>query len=165
MADDGPRPARPADGIAWITGASSGIGRELARRLLDEGWTVALTARREAELQALAHRYPADRALVIAADVTDAAAMAADLAALGNDLEAPAIALCPAIAGALATIARLPGVLLARMSGSGATCFGLFASPEAAIAAAAAAQLPRGWWSWGGGLAEARSGTGHASGR
>ncbi len=94
----------------------------------------------------------------------DAATMAADLAALGNDLEAVAIALCPAIAGALATIARLPGVLLARMSGSGATCFGLFASPEAAITAEAAAQLPRGWWSWGGGLAEAQSGTGHASG-
>jgi len=94
----------------------------------------------------------------------DAAAMAADLAALGNDLEAPAIALCPAIAAALATIARLPGVLLARMSGSGATCFGLFASPEAAITAEAAAQLPRGWWSWAGGLAEAESSTGHASG-
>ena len=97
--EDGPRPARPEDGIAWITGASSGIGWELARRLLDEGWTVALTARREAELQALAHRYPADRALVIAADVTDAAAMAAARARIEAETGRP-VALAIANAGA-----------------------------------------------------------------
>lgn len=61
---------------------------------------------------------------------------------LGNDLEAAAIALCPPIADVLAAIAAQPGCLLARMSGSGATCFGLFAS----AAAAEAASLPAAWW-------------------
>lgn len=81
----------------------------------------------------------------------DAASMAAGLAALGNDLEAPARALCPVIGDVLATIAAQPGCLLARMSGSGATCFGLFADPVAAEhAAGAIAQT--GWWVWAGAL-------------
>lgn len=83
----------------------------------------------------------------------DAAAMAGDLAQLRNDLEPPALALCPAIAEVLAALRGLPGCLLARMSGSGATCFGLFADPLAATAAAA--MLPAAWWRWGGGLHEA----------
>jgi 4-diphosphocytidyl-2-C-methyl-D-erythritol kinase len=78
----------------------------------------------------------------------DAARMAADLAGLGNDLQDAAIALCPPVAEILAAIAARPGCLLARMSGSGATCFGLFATP--ARAAAAAADLPAAWWRWGG---------------
>ena len=80
----------------------------------------------------------------------NAAAMAADLAALENDLQAPAISLCPPIAEVLAAISASPGCLLARMSGSGATCFGIF--PNAAAAASAAAALPPAWWCWGGGL-------------
>ncbi|HEY4254614.1 MAG TPA: 4-(cytidine 5'-diphospho)-2-C-methyl-D-erythritol kinase [Roseomonas sp.] len=83
----------------------------------------------------------------------DAQAMAADLAGLANDLEAPAIAICPGIAEVLAALRALPGALLARMSGSGATCFALM--PDAASAARAAALLPAGWWRWGGGLAPA----------
>ncbi len=79
-----------------------------------------------------------------------AAEMVADLARLGNDLQAPAISLRPAIAEVLAAISASPGCLLARMSGSGATCFGIF--PNAAAAAAAAAALPPAWWAWGGGL-------------
>ena len=82
-----------------------------------------------------------------------AACLAADLARLGNDLEAPAIALCPAISAALAALEAAPGCLLARMSGSGATCFGLFPDPAAAAHAAAGLVRP-GWWCWGGGLAE-----------
>lgn len=74
----------------------------------------------------------------------DAASFARDLAALGNDLEAPAIGLCPPISEVLDAIRTQPGCLLARMSGSGATCFGLFAA--AAPAKAAAAALPRSWW-------------------
>lgn len=77
-----------------------------------------------------------------------AEAMASDLRAMRNDLEAPAIGLCPVIGEVLAAIAALPGCLLARMSGSGATCFGLFAT--AAEAQMAANALPRGWWVWGG---------------
>ncbi|HXQ65016.1 MAG TPA: 4-(cytidine 5'-diphospho)-2-C-methyl-D-erythritol kinase, partial [Alphaproteobacteria bacterium] len=53
--------------------------------------------------------------------------------------------LCPAIAEVLAALGAQPGCLLARMSGSGATCFGLFG--QAADAAAAAQALARpGWW-------------------
>jgi 4-diphosphocytidyl-2-C-methyl-D-erythritol kinase len=69
--------------------------------------------------------------------------MAADLAALENDLQALAISLCPAIAEVLAAIAASVGCLLARMSGAGAPCFGIF--PNAAAAAAAAAALPTAW--------------------
>jgi len=81
----------------------------------------------------------------------DPAAMAAALRELRNDLEAPARGLCPAIDDVLLALAAQPGCLLARMSGSGATCFGLFATPE--IAAETAPGLMRdGWWVWGGGL-------------
>jgi 4-diphosphocytidyl-2-C-methyl-D-erythritol kinase len=83
----------------------------------------------------------------------EAAAMAAALARLDNDLEATAVALAPAIAGVLESLRALPGALLARMSGSGATCFALLET--AAAAAASAVQLQRpGWWCWGGGLYE-----------
>ncbi|MBB3899304.1 4-(cytidine 5'-diphospho)-2-C-methyl-D-erythritol kinase [Roseococcus suduntuyensis] len=80
----------------------------------------------------------------------DAAAMAADLAHLTNDLEAPARALCPEVGEVLAALTALPGALLARMSGSGATCFALFATP--AEAHAAEGLLPAQWWRSGGGL-------------
>ena len=81
----------------------------------------------------------------------DAAAMASDLAALSNDLEAPALSLCPAIATVLDWLRGQEGCLLARMSGSGATCFGLFAGAKAA--AAVAARAPVSWWAWGGAMA------------
>ncbi|MCL9981964.1 MAG: 4-(cytidine 5'-diphospho)-2-C-methyl-D-erythritol kinase [Erythrobacter sp.] len=66
-----------------------------------------------------------------------------------NDLEAPAIALCPVIAEVLAALhATKPW--LARMSGSGATCFALYDTPEARDAAAAA--MPAEWWTMAGRL-------------
>jgi 4-diphosphocytidyl-2-C-methyl-D-erythritol kinase len=81
-----------------------------------------------------------------------AQAMAASLAGLTNDLEAPAISLVPAIRDVLRAITAIPGCLLARMSGSGATCFGLFGAAEAAETAAVNLARP-GWWTWGGALA------------
>ena len=88
----------------------------------------------------------------------NAAGLAATLARAGNDLQSPAIALCPAIGTLLALLAAHPGSLLARMSGSGATCFALFATPaEAGQAAAALAQPGR--WCWGGPLYDADAGT------
>ena len=63
-----------------------------------------------------------------------------------NDLEAPAIELEPAIADVLAVLQALPDCRLARMSGSGATCFGLF--PTNAAAAAAARTLRVGYPQW-----------------
>ena len=86
---------------------------------------------------------------VLPAGWANAASMAADLAELDNDLQAPAIALCPVIGDVLAALAATEGCLLARMSGSGATCFGLFATPQAAAQAASAIGRP-GWWAWGG---------------
>jgi 4-diphosphocytidyl-2-C-methyl-D-erythritol kinase len=81
----------------------------------------------------------------------DAAAMARDLAGLRNDLQPAALALHPPIGAALAALAADPACLLARMSGSGATCFGLYA--DAAAATRAASKLARpGWWCWGGAL-------------
>jgi 4-diphosphocytidyl-2-C-methyl-D-erythritol kinase len=75
--------------------------------------------------------------------------MASDLAKLRNDLEPPAITLRPVIGAVLAALAAMPGCLLARMSGSGATCFGLFPNAAAAEAVARALMRP-GWWCWGG---------------
>ena len=84
----------------------------------------------------------------------DAGALAAWLRACANDLEPSARALCPPIETVLSAIGQQTGCLLARMSGSGATCFGLF--PTAAEASAAASRLERaGWWCWGGALRRA----------
>ena len=64
-----------------------------------------------------------------------------------NDLQVPAIALAPAIREVLAMLAAQPGVRLARMSGSGATCFALFENRGARDAAASAiAHAEPGWW-------------------
>jgi 4-diphosphocytidyl-2-C-methyl-D-erythritol kinase len=52
-----------------------------------------------------------------------------------NDLESPALALAPAIADVLLELRAAAGCDLARMSGSGATCFGLFTTKAAAVEA------------------------------
>ena len=64
-----------------------------------------------------------------------------------NDLTDAAIGIVPAIGDVLAALAAQPGARLARMSGSGATCFALFDTAAAAKAAAATlrAAQPR-WW-------------------
>jgi 4-diphosphocytidyl-2-C-methyl-D-erythritol kinase len=64
-----------------------------------------------------------------------------------NDLEYSALGLTPAIAQVLHALRSLPGRRLARMSGSGATCFAVFSSAADAIQAAAAlrAEHPQ-WW-------------------
>lgn len=77
----------------------------------------------------------------------DAAALADRLRQAGNDLTESACALAPVITLVLERIAAAEGCLLARMSGSGPTCFGLFASASAARRAAdrIAGEAP-GWW-------------------
>ncbi len=63
-----------------------------------------------------------------------------------NDLEAPARKIAPEIGAALEAI-EATGPLLARMSGSGATCFGLYPSRDAADAAAASIrEAHHDWW-------------------
>lgn len=77
----------------------------------------------------------------------DAAALAAYLRDCRNDLEAPARTLVPQIAQVLGVLAAQNGCLLARMSGSGATCFGLFATATAADEAAKALNAhSAAWW-------------------
>ena len=73
----------------------------------------------------------------------DLAALIARLETTRNDLEPPAIALVPEIGGLLEALAALPGAGLARMSGSGATCFALFAERADAVAGAAALRRAR----------------------
>ena len=77
----------------------------------------------------------------------DAAAVIDWLSEQRNDLQAPAVALAPAIGEALARTAGLPGARLTRMSGSGATVFALFDTAAAAEAAGRSlAALQPGWW-------------------
>ncbi len=69
------------------------------------------------------------------------------LAGHGNDLTQPAIACAPIVADVLTTLGNLPGARLARMSGSGSTCFALFASAsEAQAAASLLAAKHKDWW-------------------
>lgn len=70
---------------------------------------------------------------------------AADLQALRNDLTAPAVALVPEIAGLIDWLESQPGMVLARMSGSGGSVFGLFSDISSAGAAERA--VPSAWWS------------------
>jgi 4-diphosphocytidyl-2-C-methyl-D-erythritol kinase len=69
-----------------------------------------------------------------------------------NDLEAPAVSICPEIAGVLAAL-RETGPWLARMSGSGATCFALYETPDQRDEAARqiAQSYPQ-WWQMAGSL-------------
>jgi 4-diphosphocytidyl-2-C-methyl-D-erythritol kinase len=68
------------------------------------------------------------------------------LRARANHLEAPARRLLPAIGEVLDALRSQPGCALARMSGSGATCFGLFEDPALAPAAVALAEAHPEWW-------------------
>ena len=61
-----------------------------------------------------------------------------------NDLEAPALQIAPAIGDVLAWLGEQPGATCTRMSGSGATCFALFA--DEATRDRAAGSCPPGWW-------------------
>jgi len=62
-----------------------------------------------------------------------------------NDLTEPAIRIAPVVREVLGEIERLPGCRLARMSGSGATCFGIFDDESAAESAAGMLDID-GWW-------------------
>ncbi|GCE83713.1 4-(cytidine 5'-diphospho)-2-C-methyl-D-erythritol kinase [Komagataeibacter diospyri] len=77
--------------------------------------------------------------------------MVRDLSAQTNDLQDAACAICPEIVTVLDALRAAPGCRLARMSGSGATCFALFDSPEAAKAAESAVRQKK-WWVWAGDL-------------
>jgi len=66
----------PQDGVAWVTGASAGIGKALVLKLVEEGWTVYATARRTDRLEKMALEASGPGRIVPAAgDVTDASQM------------------------------------------------------------------------------------------
>lgn len=67
----------PADARIWITGASSGIGAAVARRLLRHGYRLVLSGRRREPLDAIAQTAPASQTLVLPLDITDLAAVQA----------------------------------------------------------------------------------------
>lgn len=77
-------------------------------------------------------------------DVVDLAGL---LKTRTNDLAAAAMGLAPEIATAIESLAASEGCLLARMSGSGATCFGMFSDADAAAAAVREiARAHPAWW-------------------
>lgn len=73
--------------IAWITGAGAGLGHAVALRLVQDGWTVAATARTEDDLTKLAALAEArGRIFSFPGDVTDRAGMAAVAARIEQEL-------------------------------------------------------------------------------
>jgi NADP-dependent 3-hydroxy acid dehydrogenase YdfG len=69
--------AQPQDGLVWITGASSGIGRAVALEMVKRGYRVAISARRADALEALCKEAPAGSLIPAPCDVTDAQAVLA----------------------------------------------------------------------------------------
>jgi len=106
----------------------------LATKSVFSGWRASANAAPPFDLAASAKMQSEDEVL-------------RGLASQANDLEAPAIALAPVIAEVLAALRALEGCRLARMSGSGATCFGLFSSVAEREAAAKVLRSKfRNWW-------------------
>ncbi len=106
----------------------------------------------EADREEVRHRPALDPA------PADAEALARALAGTGNDLTKAALGLAPEIGAVLENIAATDGCRLARMAGSGPTCFGLF--DDEAAADAAAREIGRAapqYWCWAGGLAAGRA--------
>ncbi len=124
-----------------------GIGERLTPVALPQAWVVlvnpGVAVSTPQVFRALASRE--NPGLGEIPPLPDVGALAGWLAGTRNDLQAAAEALCPQVTEVLAALARQEGCLLARMSGSGATCFGLFSSRATANAAFEAL---RGSWSW-----------------
>ena len=88
---------------------------------------------------------PSDK--VPAAEHASVAGWLAHLRELGNDLEAPATKVVPAIAAVLAALREHPATALARLSGAGPTCFALTATPhDAAALAEHLSERHPAWW-------------------
>lgn len=128
----------------------AGIGEDLAPApALPPAWLVLVNPGVEVPTPEVFRRRSgpfssADRFQTVPAD---AAALARLLASRRNDLAAAAIEIAPVIKDALAALEQSPGVLLARMTGSGATCFGLFADAKAATTATLTLGRDHpGWW-------------------
>jgi len=75
----------PHNRVAWVTGAGSGIGRGLAKRLAEAGWIVAISARTARDLDSLAAEVPG-RITAFQLDVTRPEACAQTVAAIEASL-------------------------------------------------------------------------------
>ena len=128
----------------------TGVGEHLAPApALPPAWLVLVNPRRPLSTPAVFKARQGDftPAQPLTEAPADAPALARALAARRNDLTQAAITLEPLVADMLALLAAQPACLLARMSGSGATCFGLFADEAAAQAAATALTAANpSWW-------------------
>lgn len=80
--------AKPEDGVAWITGASTGLGRQLALDLASEGYTVAITARDPERMDSMARDAEAMAGRIVGffGDVTDEKVMDRTVAAIEKQL-------------------------------------------------------------------------------
>lgn len=131
---------------AWL----GGVGDDLAPApLLPPAWLVLVNPGVEVPTQGVFKgRAGAFSAPARFADApADVGALAAALGERRNDLTAAAATLAPVIAETLDLLEKLPGVLLARMTGSGASCFALCG--DAAVAEAVAARVTEAhpdWW-------------------
>jgi NAD(P)-dependent dehydrogenase (short-subunit alcohol dehydrogenase family) len=76
--------ADPKHGVAWITGAGTGIGRQLALDLAGEGWTIAVTSRKQDPIEPVIEAAAGlpGKILPFYCDVTDEAGMAATVEAI-----------------------------------------------------------------------------------
>ncbi len=130
----------------WLTGT----GDNVAPVAIPPGGWVVLANPGQPLLTAdvfRARRGSFDALVTLPAQWENIPALAAWASAQGNALEAPALTLMPVIAEVLAALASTENCLLPRMSGSGATCFGLYAQQNHATAAAAAIRSAHpGWW-------------------
>jgi 4-diphosphocytidyl-2-C-methyl-D-erythritol kinase len=136
------------DGVASFVG---GIGEKLSpARGLPPAWLLLANPKVATPTSAVfkARQGPFSKAARWSEPPRDFAEFAARLQRCGNDLTEAAISVTPAIRDVLAELASLPGCALARLSGSGATCFGLFADESSARASEAKLRSAQpAWWS------------------
>lgn len=129
-----------------------GIGEDLTPApALPPAWLVLVNPGKplatKAVFGALNGRYSPAAAVEPFQGLTTAQGLADALASAHNDLALPAGEVMPEIGEMLGALQATPGCLLARMSGSGPTCFGLYPDGAAAGTAADALRAARpGWW-------------------
>ena len=128
----------------------SGIGETLTPAIaLPPAWLVLVNPRLALSTPAVfkARRGDFTPAAPLTGPIPDAHALAEALKTRRNDLADPAIALEPVVPAMLDAIAATEGCLLSRMSGSGATCFGLYADEDSADDAADSLRESHpNWW-------------------
>ncbi len=135
------------DGVPSFVG---GIGEELVpARNLPPAWLLLANPRVATPTPAVfkARQGPFSKPALWNVAPRDFADFAARLRSTANDLTEAAISVTPAIRDVLVALAGLSGCALARLSGSGATCFGLFADEAAARAGETTLRSAQpGWW-------------------